>query len=287
MKPLYTQHTTLSDKYICERFEFFLAEDRALHDLSTQFSINQNAFVQAHLVAEETLIFVGTPILNAIFNNQRVELKINDGETCNAGDIIATITGPASLLLSYERILLNLIQRLSGIAFLTSKYVQALSSSKIKILDTRKTTPGIRLFEKYAVNVGGGYNHRLDLFDGIMLKDNHLSMSPNVSEVICNIKKQYPDKHIQIEIDYFAQLEKYIKNNLPIDAVLLDNMSRADTIKSVEYINKTIPQCFIESSGGINLNNISNYIGTGIHAISIGALTHQAASKNIKLEFDV
>ena len=286
MKPLYTQHTTISEKDISDYFNYFLNEDQAHRDLSSQFSVDAKAIVRAHLIAEEPLIFVGNSILNTVFKDFDVELMAKEGQACYSGDRIGSITGPAQLLLSYERTLLNLIQRLSGIAFLTSQYVKALNSSDIKILDTRKTTPGIRLFEKYAVSIGGGYNHRLDLFHGIMLKDNHLSLINDLEKVLFSIQKQYPNKKIQIEIDYFEQLKFFIKPHLPVDAILLDNMDRAKTIKCVQHIKQTLPQCFIESSGGINLNNISDYIGTGIDGISIGGLTHQAISKNIKLEFE-
>jgi len=285
MKPLYTQHTKIPEKYITDCFERFLIEDQGERDLSTQFSVNTTTTVCAHMVAEESLIFSGELILNTILKDFDVELFIKDGDFCKQGDLIAKITAPAHILLSYERILLNLIQRLCGISFLTSQYVQTLNSSKIKILDTRKTTPGIRLFEKYAVCVGGGYNHRLDLFHGIMLKDNHLVLINNLEQVLCDLKTQHPTKKIQIEIDYFDQLTQNIKHHFPIDAILLDNMNRQQTIECVDYITKHWPQCFIESSGGINLNNLHNYIDTGIHAISIGGLTHQAVSKNIKLEF--
>ena len=285
MKPLYTQHTKIPEKYIIDCFERFLIEDQAERDLSTQFSVNTTSTVCAHMVAEESLIFSGELILNTILKDFDVKLFINDGDSCNKGDLIAKITAPAHILLSYERILLNLIQRLCGISFLTSQYVQTLNSSSIKILDTRKTTPGIRLFEKYAVCMGGGYNHRLDLYHGVMLKDNHLTLINDLEQVLNKLKQQHPTKKIQIEIDYFDQLQENLKPHFQIDAILLDNMNRTQTIQCVNYIAEHWPQCFIESSGGIHLDNLHNYVDTGIHAISIGALTHQAVSKNIKLEF--
>ena len=285
MKPLYTQHTTLPETYIKDCFNNFLNEDKVDLDLSTQFSVSQTTTTTAHFISEEKLIFVGTPIINSIFKGCDINIIVKEGQLCQAGTVIAHIHGSAQLILSYERIILNLIQRLSGVASLTAQYVQKLNCSDIKILDTRKTTPGIRLFEKYAVTIGGGYNHRLDLYHGIMLKDNHLFLMNNLNKTLDKIKKSHPTTKIQIEIDYFEQLIKYIKSDTLVDAILLDNMNRTDTIKCVQYIKETLPQCFIESSGGINLNNINNYVETGIHAISIGALTHQAVSKNIKLEF--
>ena len=285
MKPLSTQHTTIPEQYILDSFERFLIEDQANYDLSTQYSIDKKHTACAHIIAEEPLIFSGSIIFKTILKEYDVKLFIQDGESCNAGDLIAKITAPAQLLLSYERILLNLIQRLSGISFLTAQYVQTLNSSSIKILDTRKTTPGIRLFEKYAVCMGGGYNHRLDLYHGVMLKDNHLTLINDLEQVLNKLKQQHPTKKIQIEIDYFDQLQESLKPHFQIDAILLDNMNRTQTIQCVNYIAEHWPQCFIESSGGIHLDNLHNYVDTGIHAISIGALTHQAVSKNIKLEF--
>ena len=286
MKPLYTQHATIPEQYINDCFDRFLNEDQAHRDLSTQFATNKHTSVCAHFIAEEPLIFAGEPILRAIFKKFDIQYMAVDGQACMAGDVLGSIKAPADIMLSYERVLLNLMQRLSGIAFLTSQYIQKLNSSEIKILDTRKTTPGIRLFEKYAVNVGGGHNHRLDLYQGIMLKDNHLSLIHDLEKVIFNIHTQHPNKKIQIEIDYIDQLKQHLKPQFPIDAILLDNMDRGKTIQCVQYIKENWPLCFIESSGGINLKNIQDYIGTGIHAISIGALTHQAVSKNIKLEFE-
>ena len=285
MKPLYTQHTTIPEQYILDSFERFLIEDQANYDLSTKYSIDTKHTACAHIIAEEPLIFSGGIIFKTVLKEYDVKLFIQDGEPCNAGDLIAQITAPAQLLLSYERILLNLIQRLSGISFLTAQYVQTLNSSSIKILDTRKTTPGIRLFEKYAVCMGGGYNHRLDLYHGVMLKDNHLTLINDLEQVLNKLKQQHPTKKIQIEIDYFDQLQENLKPHFQIDAILLDNMNRTQTIQCVNYIAEHWPRCFIESSGGVHLDNLHNYVDTGIHAISIGALTHQAVSKNIKLEF--
>ena len=211
---------------------------------------------------------------------------LKDGSVCYAGDILYELEAPASILLSYERILLNLIQRMSGIASLTNQYVQTLNSSTIKILDTRKTTPGLRLFEKYSVFLGGGYNHRFDLNEGVMIKDNHLAIIDDLDTHLIEFHQQYPNKKIQIEVDNFKQLKGILNSlTIKIDAILLDNMNATQTAKCAQLIRKSLPECFIESSGGINLNNITNYQSLDIDGISIGALTHQANSKNIKLEF--
>ena len=285
MNLLYTQQRKIKKEYIENKINLFLKEDKADKDLSTKFTISKFKEYVAEMVAEENLIFVGRPIVEYIFRNYSLKFYKKEGDFCVEGETIFSVKAPAQLILSRERIMLNLIQRLSGIATLTQKYVQKLKGSQIKVLDTRKTTPGLRIFEKYAVSIGGGSNHRLDLYDGIMLKDNHLAIKEKINTNLEKIKEKHPSKKIQLEIDFFKQLENiYLPNQKFVDAILLDNMSRKKTIQCVNYIKKVNSKCFIESSGGINLENIERYVGTGIHAISIGALTHQATSKNIKLE---
>ena len=285
MKLLYAQQTALRKEYIKNKIDLFLKEDKAENDLSTTYTVSNKKKFIAELVAEERLVFVGKQIIEYIFRTSNIKFYKKEGHFCKKGDIICQIEAPAQILLSNERVMLNLIQRLSGVASLTRKYANQVKGFNIKILDTRKTTPGLRSFEKYAVSVGGGFNHRLDLFEGVMLKDNHLAVKKDIRPSLIKIKQKYPTKKIQLEIDFFQQLETiYYPNQKDIDAILLDNMDRLETIKCVDYIKQTNKSCFIESSGGINLKNIKNYIETGIHGISIGALTHQVTSKNIKLE---
>ena len=287
MKPLYTQCSTLPLDYIEKKVKLFFKEDNADRDLSTLFSIQTNNHkMTANLIAEEDLIIAGLPIINVMFKNYYIKQYKKEGDICQTGDIICSISAPASVLLSNERILLNLIQRISGVASLTNTYVKTLNSSKIKILDTRKTTPGLRLFEKYAVYIGGGYNHRFDLYDGVMIKDNHLVIIKSLDSSLMQLKKEYPTKKIQIEVDTFNQLELIFNSiQTKVDAILLDNMNKTQINQCAQLIRTYSSKCFIESSGGINLKNILNYKDSDIDGISIGALTHQAASKNIKFEF--
>ena len=287
MKELYYQHTQLQPEYVSEKLKIFLNEDKADQDLTTQYSLlGKSKIVKANILCEEPIIFVGSTIINNLFNSDTIKFFKKDGATCQAGEIIATIESKAAKLLSKERVLLNLLQRLSGIATLTNKYIQTLNKASIKILDTRKTTPGIRLFEKYAVNIGGGHNHRLDLEEGVMFKDNHLTITRNLQESIKLFKADYPDKKIQIEVDTPSQLRGILKDiETPIDAVLLDNMSSNEVIECSTILRNSLTNCFIEVSGGITLDNILNYRNLDIDGISIGAITHQAVSKNIKLEF--
>ena len=290
MNTLYAQQTTLPSKYINSKVSEFLKEDYADQDITTQnLLLEINKTVTSNIVAEQKLIFVGEKIIKNIFKNCQIQHLIQDGQQCQSGDKIATIIGDPRLLLSRERVLLNLIQRLSGIATLTDKYVQTLKTPNIKILDTRKTTPGLRLFEKYAVAIGGGYNHRMHLYDGAMFKDNHLTILNNVSKTIKILKNNHPNKNIQIEVDQIQQLRNILQsipNTQDINAILLDNMTLNETRQCSKIIRTKLPHCFIESSGGITLTKILDYQHIDIDGISIGALTHQATSKNIKFEFD-
>ena len=198
---------------------------------------------------------------------------------------IGEIIGPANIILSVERVMLNLIQRLSGIATITQNYIQILNNNNIKILDTRKTTPGLRLFEKHAIALGGGYNHRLDLSKGILIKDNHIIAAGSITNAINLIKKNNLNLPIEIEIDNLDQLKEAL--TMSINGVLLDNMSISNIIKAVEIIrnNKNNSQIFIEASGGITKKNLHSFVNTGVNGLSIGAITHSAISKDIKLEF--
>ena len=284
---LYSQHTILNKQDIEEQLNRFYQEDQTFHDLSTLYTTkNNNPYITAALFAEESLVVAGLSIIDVMFQKYKVNKHKKDGELCASGDNICSITAPASILLSYERILLNLIQRMSGIASLTNIYVKTLNSPTIKILDTRKTTPGLRLFEKHAVSIGGGYNHRFDLNDGVMIKDNHLTIINDLDLILQTLKADHPNKKIELEVDTVDQLKLFLTSlSIKLDAVLLDNMNKHQTIQCVELIRKNQSNCFIESSGGINLNNILNYQDTSVDGISIGALTHQAKSKNIKVEF--
>ena len=287
MKPLYKQQTELSEAYIQKKLIEFLHEDNADSDLTTQFTLlNCTKQATAQIVAEEELVFAGATIIQNIFKEANIQSLISNGKPCKAGDVLATIVGDTQLLLSRERVLLNLLQRLSGIASLTNHYVEKINSQEIKILDTRKTTPGLRLFEKHAVTIGGGYNHRLDLYDGVMFKDNHLTITTNLNNSLKQLKKTHANKNVQIEVDTPEQLQALFSNmSIQADAVLLDNMLPEEVIKCSQFIRSKFPECFIEVSGGITLDNLLNYRDIDIDGISIGAITHQAVSKNIKLEF--
>ena len=285
MKALYSQQKKIDPELLSKKIKEFLKEDKADQDITTDhISSNHDNQKTAHIIAEENMVFAGEQILKNIFNTEKHQIIVKDGMHCNPGDIIATVFAKPALLLTRERVVLNLLQRLSGIASLTNQYVEKVGK-KIKILDTRKTTPGLRVLEKYAVTVGGGFNHRLDLNDGSMFKDNHLILSNNFNEVVYKFKKKHPNKKLQIEVDTYEQLYQICTSiSFNIDAILLDNMGPDKAAECSKLIRTLQPKCFIELSGGITLKNILNYKKVDIDGISVGALTHQAQSKNIKLD---
>ncbi len=285
MKQLYKQQNNLDKNFLTKKIDEFIFEDKANNDITTKHLPQNNATSTAYIVCEESMIFAGEQIINHIFENYKCIINKPDGKKCDPGDIIAEVQAPQEYLLTRERILLNLLQRLSGIASLTQQYIKTANNEKIKILDTRKTTPGLRVFEKYAVTVGGGYNHRMDLETGSMFKDNHLILSKQFTSLIQTFSDEHPNKKLQIEVDDYIQLKNICHNiTCNLDAILLDNMKPDEAKKCINLIRKTQPKCFIELSGGINLNTIGNYQSLDLDGISIGALTHQAQSKNIKLE---
>ncbi|HAF75867.1 MAG TPA: carboxylating nicotinate-nucleotide diphosphorylase, partial [Maribacter sp.] len=210
----------------------------------------------------------------------KIKKKCKEGAKLKSGDTIATLEDYHDFILTRERVLLNIIQRLSGISSLTDSYVKKLNSKEIKILDTRKTTPGIRLFEKYAVNAGGGTNHRFNLAEGVMIKDNHIGTNTTLKEALDKIR--HTDKPIQVEVDTKDQLCECLKYN--VRAVLLDNMDPSEIKECIQIIRGSEKEVFIEVSGGITLKTINKYLINGVDAISVGAIIHQATFKNIKLE---
>jgi len=280
-KPLYGQINTISKKYVLSKIDQFLSEDSPNGDPTTELTVDNKKNTSALFICEDECVFAGEQILTALNDDFKINIFTKDGTLLQKDQKIAQIDGNARQLLKLERILLNLLQRLSGIASLTKQYVNKVNSSGIKILDTRKTTPGLRLFEKYAVKVGGGYNHRLDLSSGLLIKDNHWVASKDDFYKI--IRDYNLDLPIQVEVDNIAQLTELLEYR--IDAILLDNMSPEYAKKCVDTIRSKSKSTFIEISGGVTLENLSDYIIKGVDGISSGALMHQAQNQKIKLEF--
>ena len=276
----------LSDEYILKKLSEFWEEDMPSGDETTLSTIPENSYVRAEIQAVEEMVFAGKLIIPHCFGNDcRVEIDLEDGDTLVAGELMGKIRGPARVILSRERVMLNLIQRLCGIATVSRQYAEVASPFNVKILDTRKTTPGLRLFEKYAVAMGGAFNHRLNLSDGILIKDNHIIAAGSVTKAIESARGSGSQLPIELEVDNLEQIEEALK--IGVDGFLLDNMTIDTICSAVATIRKSEngDDIFIEASGGITLENISLYLNTGINAISIGALTHRAISKDIRLEF--
>ncbi len=282
----YPQYKTLPSSYLNDKIADFLKEDVPAGDITTLGTIDESNSATTNIEAQDNMIFAGVPILQNMFKDDfQGSIYVQDGEKLINGSLIGKFTGNARKLLAIERVMLNIIQRLCGIATLTSKYAEIAKPYNVKILDTRKTTPGLRLFEKYAVAVGGGYNHRLDLSSGILIKDNHIKAAGSIANAIQRIRQLYPNILVELEVENEMQILEALK--CKADGFLLDNMPVVDTIKSVELIRNSEngDDILIESSGRITLETLGEYVKTGINAISIGALTHSAKSADIHLEF--
>jgi nicotinate-nucleotide pyrophosphorylase (carboxylating) len=281
----YTQTRKVPEYYAKYRIAEFLLEDIPEGDITSEGIIDISIESTAIIQAQEDLVFAGETLFYYFFDETfKCALYFKDGQQVKAGDIIALISGPAAFILARERVLLNLLQRLCSIATITHKYVEIASKYDVKILDTRKTTPGLRLFEKYAVVVGGGYNHRSDLSSGILIKDNHIKIAGGLKNAVDKARNANGAFKIEVECDTIEQVSEAVK--LDIDGILLDNMS-PDTIKKAIKIIKNSDNnniIHVEASGGINLDNLEQYAKTGIEVISVGCLTHSVKAADIHLE---
>jgi|TARA_B100000809_G_C15019074_1_gene487762 nicotinate-nucleotide pyrophosphorylase (carboxylating) len=282
----YTQYTKLDAEYVLERIRFFLEEDIPDGDKTTLGTVSPNKKVTAEIQAVESLVFSGNEVIPHCFDDDSaVHIPVKDGDELMPGDIIGHVIGKAASILSRERVMLNLIQRLCGIATQAKVYAELARPYGVKILDTRKTTPGLRLLEKYAVTCGGGYNHRSNLSDGVLIKDNHLKSVESVRVAVQNIRKLDTNLPIELEVDTFEQIHDGLAAG--VDGFLLDNMHPNQIREAIQLIRNFAggDSIFVEASGGITLDNLHGYLDTGVNAISIGALTHQIRSKDIRLEF--
>ena len=247
----------------------------------------RNARARGRFMAKEKMVVAGLEAAEEVFNlldqQQQIEAFIADGEEAEAGKVIARTSGFADVLLAGERVALNLLQRLSGIATLTRSYVRAIEGTSAQIIDTRKTTPGLRMLEKYAVQLGGGRNHRLGLDDGVLIKDNHIALAGGVGAAVALARERVGHLHkIEVEVSNEAGLREAIKNSA--DIILLDNLTPEETRRLVDLSRSLAPQVTLESSGGITLENVRAYAETGVDLISIGALTHSARAMDISFK---
>jgi len=269
-----------------------LALNEDLGDQGDITSINfipEDSASNGKIIAKEDCVIAGSEIAGKVFNKYdpsiEIEINLKSGSLANCNDAVINISGPTRSILSAERTALNFIQRLSGIATLTKKYVDGVDGTNAKILDTRKTTPGWRNLEKLAVLSGGGSNHRMGLFDMAMLKDNHLVNGSDPKLLQQNIhlfKKKYPDTQIELEADTIEQVSQFVKID-GVDVILLDNMSEAELIDAIKFRRGAVK---FEASGGINLETVSKIAKTGVDFISVGALTHSASSVDLSLELE-
>lgn len=263
------------------------AEDIGDGDHTTLCCIPEDAMGKSHLLIKEEGILAGVEVAKKVFarfdDTMDVQVIINDGAHVKPGDIAMVVTGKVRSLLQTERLMLNIMQRMSGIATMTNHYVKRLEGTKTHILDTRKTTPGMRMLEKQAVKIGGGVNHRIGLFDMILLKDNHVDFAGGISNAInrCHayLKEKGLDLKIEIEVRNFDELQQAIECG-GIDRIMLDNFSVANTKKAVDIVAGRYET---ESSGGITYDTIRDYAECGVDFISVGALTHSV--KGLDMSF--
>ena len=281
----FSRLTNLDGHYVREKIESFLQEDGSEGDITTNYSVETSMKMEAVLIAEEECVVAGSSILPHCFpKDVIIQLFIMDGDIGKVNDILAKIRGSARTILKRERVVLNLMQRLCGIATNTRKYVDNTQNYNFKVLDTRKMTPGLRQFEKFAVAVGGGYNHRLDLSSAVLIKDNHIISAGGLKPAVKNIQKSNPAIPIELEVDTLKQLDQGLDMN--VDGCLLDNMSPDLVKKAIGIVNDhpNGADVFVEASGGINLETIGSYAETGVHAASIGSLTTKVKNIDLKME---
>lgn len=264
--------------------ESALEEDLGSGDITTTSIVDPSATGRARLLAKEELVLAGTEIFAGVLTRIDPELVLeftyHDGDMVPSGEDIGSVEGSIRGILTGERTALNFLQHLSGIATVTKKYVDKTDPSKVRVIDTRKTTPGLRVLEKYAVRMGGGFNHRFGLFDGILIKDNHIAAAGSISEAVARVIGKVPHTlKIEVEVEDIKGVEEAI--GAGADAILLDNMSLEELRKAVSVAGGRV---LLEASGGITLESIEEVSKTGVNLISIGAITHSAPSVDISLE---
>jgi nicotinate-nucleotide pyrophosphorylase (carboxylating) len=264
-----------------------LAEDLGLAgDITSEATVPVGARAEASVATRKPGVVAGVQLVEAAFKaidaSTRVDVLIGDGGQLKAGDVIARVAGNARALLGAERVALNFLGHLSGIATLTRAYVDMVEGTRARIIDTRKTTPGLRAFEKHAVRAGGALNHRFGLYDAILIKDNHIAAAGGITKAMAGIRSRTGHMvKVEVEVTTLAELEEALAENP--DAVLLDNMPIPMLKAAVERVaGRTVT----EASGGVNLDTVRQIAETGVDLISVGALTHSASNLDIGLDFD-
>lgn len=260
-----------------------LREDLGSGDITTRAIVTGEEKGQARAVAKSELVAAGLEVFAETFRlldgGMIINIHLSDGDKAHPGEVLAVCQGPLGAILMAERVALNLLQRMSGIATLTKRYVEAVAGTGVKILDTRKTMPGLRILDKYAVRMGGGFNHRFGLADGILIKDNHLVVAGGVAAAIERVRRwSHHLLKVEVEVKNLGELKEAIAAGA--DVVMLDNMTLAEMREAVEFVGGRIP---LEASGNVTLANVREIALTGVDFISVGALTHSAPAADISL----
>ncbi len=269
----------------------FLAEDIGRGDITTIATVPPDTRGAGRFLAKEDLVLCGLDVAEAVFfqldpDSSEIETSFSDGDEVTSGTVFATLKGYADVLLVGERTALNLIQRMSGIATLTRQFVNAIEGTQAQIVDTRKTTPGLRMLEKYAVTIGGGKNHRMGLDDGVLIKDNHIALAGGIAEAVKAAKNKVGHLHkIEVEISNWAQLREAI--NAGAEIVMLDNQTPEEAAKLVQMARSMNPAVLIEASGNMDLTRVRSYAEAGVDLISVGKLTHSARAVDISFKIQI
>lgn len=271
------------------QIRLWLDEDIGSGDVTTMTTIPLDHQSKGILHVKEDGILAGIPVAEAVFRAVDPALvftpKQADGDRIVKGTVLAEVTGLTRSILLGERLALNLMQRLSGIATRTRQYVDALEGLPTRLVDTRKTTPGHRMLEKYAVRVGGGHNHRFGLYDAVMIKDNHIKGSGGIAQAVAAARSQIPHTmKIEVEVESFSQLEEAMKAGA--DIIMLDNMKPADMAQAVRIMKEKTPHILVEASGSVTLDTIKSIADTGVDVISVGRLTYSVQALDISLDLN-
>ena len=263
--------------------EQFFIEDIGSADLSSELLFHAEEYGEAVFVVKEAGVFCGKEIIEAGFNlidkELIVDVSIEDGDSVQKGDVLATVKGRVRAILTGERVILNMIQRMSGISTMTAQAVGILNSSHTRICDTRKTTPGLRMYEKYAVRCGGGFNHRITLDGGVMLKDNHIAQFGSIERAVRHVRKRIGHM-TKVEVETNSEAEVIDAVKADADIIMFDNCS---PLEAAGYCELVPDRIITEASGGITLQNLASYANTGVDYISLGCLTHSVKSLDISV----
>ncbi len=277
----------LNTFYLDEFLKRALEEDIGHGDITTLSTVAVDRYTEGKFIAKEDGVICGLPVLVRLFEILdpaiKIDCKVDEGDVLKKGDVIADIKGHAHSILTGERVALNLLQRMSGIATRTHEAVEEIKGTSAVIADTRKTTPGLRMLEKYAVRMGGGSNHRFNLADGILIKDNHIVAAGGITEAVRRARRMASHMlKIEVEVENFEQINEALAAGA--DIIMLDNMTLEDMTKAVEIIGD---RALVEASGNMGDKDLATVAATGVDIISIGALTHTVRAMDISLRFVV